>query len=258
MGKIFLKGRSGGDFSEVSEVGLSVRYLKTSDSFEFKGLRLTKRDTEQELKESGLSLAEIGEGFSMSRVVVKSNVLSAMIMADKMDFCYHWSIGYEAREKLGKRPGDFALMRDRELAFVHKSIDSSSCEMISVDDYLDLSVWQYCYNISETILHQVRVLWKKRKWNRGNVSSCWLELCKRENFGGRMIGARSVPHAGVMVNMESDADFNERISHNKKVAIAKGYLTWYIETCKEEAKRNKVAFDKEKCLETWRLERERI
>ena len=118
-----------------------------------------------------------------------------------------------------------------------------------------MSVWQYLYNISETILKKVKVLWKKRKWNRGNVSSCWLELERRQNYGGRLVGAKGLGGSGSDFVSESDADFNERIEHNKKVAVSKGYLTWYIETCKEEAKRKGVLFDKEACLVSWREER---
>lgn len=257
MGKIILRSKNDSDFEkkDIVYAGLSVRYLKTSDSYEFKGLRLTKKDEEKDLKSAGLTWDDIGERFSSCRVVVSSGVMSAMITADKMDFCYQWSIGYETREKLGRRPGDLQLLRDKELKFISEStggdFSGNSGVDFDLDSYFDLSVWQYLFNISETILKKARILWKKRKWNRGNVSSCWLELKKRENFGGRLIGSHSISHAGVNLNMESEEDFKIRIAHNKKVALNKGFLAWYLDTCKEECKRLGKNFDKEKCVEEY-------
>lgn len=257
MGKIFLRDRKEGEFGAFDVVfkGLSVRYLKSKDAFEFKGLRLSKADQEAELAKMGMSLADIGEGFEECRVVVSSAIMSAMIMADKVDkIIYHWSVGYMAREKLGNRPGDFKLLADRESEYIAKIVGDSVAGGFDFDSYVDLSVWQYLFNISETILKMVKVLWKKRKWNRGNVSSCWLQLAQRNNFGGRVLGAKGLEHK--IDYSESETDFKERIAHNKKVAVAKGYLGWYIDSCKEECKRFSEVFDKDKCLETWQKLRE--
>ena len=165
MGKIFLKGR-GEDvksgFWEFSGQKLYVRYLKSADAFEFRGLRLTKKDQEEELAKSGLSLSLVGEGFSACRVVVNSTILSSMIMADKVDdIVYHWSVGYFAREKLGHRPGDFDLLCEREQKFIKDTFLNTRFGagfedvILDFDGYIDLSVWQYLYNISETILKKV-------------------------------------------------------------------------------------------------------
>ena len=255
MGKIILRGREKGEigFDEVVSTGLSVKYLKSSDSFEFKGLRITKADEERELRDSGLSLYDLGESFSINRVVVKGSVLSAMIMADKMDLVYHWSVGYESREKLGRRPGDFGLLRDKEYAFLRESVGMEA--PIDYDDYLDLCVWQYCFNISETILRFVKVLWKKKRWGRS--SSEWLQLKKRENFGGREWGSKNLSENRNLV-LESDADFDERISHNKKVAITRGIFAWYLEACREECKRKKVPFNRDECASAWNKARNNI
>ena len=249
MGKIFLKSRGESvstGFFEFSKQKLYVRYLKTSDSFEFKGLRLTKKDQEAEL---GMKLSEIGEGFEANRLIVHSSVLSAMIMADKIDdVVYHWSVGYEAREKLGYRVGDFKLLSDRERNFVCSTCDVS---FLDFDSYIDLSVWQYLYNISETILVSVKRLWKKKAWGRS--SSRWLKLKARENFGGRLVGAiakKSVSDDDSFGN-ESEADFNERIAHNKKVALSKGFLAWYLDACKEECKKRGLVFNRDECVNEW-------
>ena len=260
MGKIFLKGRGesvSSGFFEFSKQKLYVRYLKTSDSFEFKGLRLTKKDQEAEL---GMKLSEIGEGFEANRLIVSSSVLSAMIMADKIDdIIYHWSVGYEAREKLGNRPGDFKLLSEREKKFVFDSCGNVLSASLDFDAYIDLSVWQYLYNISETILVSVRRLWKKKSW--GRASSRWKELSRRENFGGRVVGSVNVSSSdgtGDEFGVETDEDFFLRIEHNKKVAVSKGFLVWYLEACKEECKRRGVPFSREECVSKWNKLRENV
>ena len=252
MGKIILKSRSGSDsgvFSAVLGAGLSVRYLKTSDCFEFRGYRITKEDEEKELEADGMSLADIGEKRSRSVIVVPWSVLSAMILADKIEAVgYHWSIGYETQEKLGHRPGDFGLLRDRELGFIKNSVSVGEFALVDLDSYCDLSVWQYLFNISETILHSVSVLWKKKKWGRS--SSRWVSLKERRNFGGRMRGAKGVSVSSRVWD-ESESDFKERIEHNKKVAVSKGILSWYLDACKGECKRFGVPFDRDACIDSW-------
>ena len=263
MGKIILKTREAGGFvvsKWILKAGLSVRYLKTSNCFEFKGFRLTREDLEAELEADGLSLKEIGEGRSRYILVVPAAVVSAMILADKVSSVVcHWSVGYETQEKLGYRPGDFALLRDREMKFIGSCLtpeEDEAAVFFDVDSFYDLSVWQYLFNISETVLKSVRKAWKRRKWGRGDVGSgAWVSLRVRENFGGRKPGSKGIRRVSSVLE-ESEEDFNERISHNKKVAVEKGFLAWYLEACKEECKRRGVRFERESCVDAWNKLRE--
>lgn len=108
----------------------------------------------------------------------------------------------------------------------------------------------YLFCLSATVLHSVCVEWKRKSWGRSTTR--WIELATRTNFGGRVVGAlgkkeNSVDEFGV----ESDSDFAIRIEHNKKVALEKGFLAWYLDACKEECKRQGLVFNREECVRSW-------
>ena len=254
MGKIILGFQENDKKPVVWRHGLSVRYLRCSDSFEFRGLRLSKEEQDRELKEIGSSLAEIGCGTERARyrLVVKSDVLSAMIMADKIDdVIYHWSVGYESREKLGRRAGDYGLLKSREIDFIRKvlSASDSQSDLLDLDGYLDLCVWQYLFNISETVLLGVKRCWKRKSWGRSDSS--WVSLGVRKNFGGRKRGANSIRRSSDLVEAETEEEFVQRISHNKKVALERGIMAWYLEACLEECKRRHVPFSRPNSITEW-------
>lgn len=249
MGKIIVKGEETGVFEGFSS--LKVRYLRTSRCFEFRGFRLSKKKEEEELiKECGITLEEIGEGFSKDRVIVHEDILSCLILADKMgEIVNKWSIGYNVPIK----ENDPFQLRERELAFVKESVGMKLIveTEFNRECYEDLSIWQYLFNISETILKKAKVLWKKKKWNRSE--SVWLELKRRENVRGRTPGSRNRRGAGLDASLgETDEEFEQRIEHNKKVAIEKRYLFWFLDACKEECARKGEKFDKEKWIKEWK------
>ena len=106
---------------------------------------------------------------------------------------------------------------------------------------------QYLFKVSDTVLRKVMRLWKRRKW--GKEESSWLELDKRAlGNQGRKPGSKNHVVDG---EAESIEDTLLRIEHNKKAAVAKGMLSWYIEACKEECRLAGEKFDKKACLASW-------
>jgi len=237
LGKIFLEEEKNED-----EYGkLLVRYLKTVDSFEFKGFRKSKDDEEKEL---GISFKDLGEKKDV--LVVPSLLMFAMLNADKVpDVVYKWSIGYKTKEKRS----DPREVLNKEREYLISVCGKEMFLGFAKDDFLDVCRWQYLYKVSNGLLEDVMRQWKRRKWNK---SECvWINVEKRLNEYGREKGSKNKNRFNELES-ESDEEFKERIEHNKKAGIEKGYLAWYLDACREECKRAGVRFEKEKCLKEWK------
>lgn len=253
LGKLLCKELEIDDESGFGVGSCSVKYIHSSDSFEFKW----------EGTRNG-----IGGIFK----VCKDFAMCVAGISNTFNWMYEWSVGYKTLVHLS----DISLLRRRELNYVasclvpdfkfgsnDEGMDNSFVgrRTLLVTGWLDndsdfdnLCMVQHLFNVSPTILNSVVVAWKRKKW--GRTSSRWVLLKKRENFGGRIVGAKGLNNSDFDLEFESDDEFEARISHNKKAAIEKGFLAWYLDACREECKRKGIVFDKDKCVREWNKMRE--
>ena len=208
MGKIIYPTMYENGFSEYEKYGLRVKYIKSGKCFKFIGLRPDKVKEEKEL---GYSLKDIGERTDV--LIVDEDTMFKMIEADDkgLGLFEVWSYGYK---------GKMYVNTEREVYMREKE----RVARISYEDYLMLSVWQYKYCISKSIMKRVK-------------SSCvWKELKIRTWSGGREKGKKV------------EVDNSELLffcRHNKEVAISKRSLYFYLEARKEECKLLGVKYDKD-------------
>lgn len=170
-------------------------------------------------------------------------------MTGMLECQYQFSVGYAVRQK--KDVSELKVMRADELEMLggRRALILSGA-LDNDDDFNYLCVIQYLFKVSDTVLRKVMRLWKRRKW--GKEESSWLELEKRAlGRSGRKPGSRNNKSLDSDGEVESREDILLRIRHNKKAAVAKGMLSWYIEACKEECRLNETKFDKKACLASW-------
>ena len=185
-------------------------------------------------------------GYKFGMFVGQDLCLDMFSMTGMLECQYQFSIGYAVRQK--KDVSELKVMKADELNMLggRRALILSGA-LDNDDDFNYLCVIQYLFKVSDTVLRKVMRLWKRRKW--GKEESSWLELDKRAlGNQGRKPGSKNHVVDG---EAESIEDTLLRIEHNKKAAVAKGMLSWYIEACKEECRLAGEKFDKKACLASW-------
>ena len=242
LGKLLCKelGVGGGDVGSCF-----IKYIKSSDCFEFKW--------------------KLGI-FKMKRELVSL----VAEMTNNFNWMYQWSVGYKTMFYLS----DVGLLRRRELNYLASRLckdfvfhsggwldDYSGKKELFMSGWLDndtdfdnLCMIQYLFCLSPNVLDSACIMWKKKKWGRS--SSRWLELKPRNLNLGRKPGSKNVEGGSGVVEgsgrfVETEKEFFERTSHNKQVALRRGVISWYLETCLEECKRRGEPFSREKYVEEW-------
>ena len=252
MSKLLGKLRCQTNAEKVFDLVL-VRYIKSTDSFEFQAVVAKTKE---------LKIFKI-----KSDVVIKV----ANERGDE-DFLFKFSVGYKNRPKMtdpwrlmNREMDEIAnmIMKEKEGKRIKKELLwSDSCSgrryliargyLDSDESFLDLCMIQYlcCFNIS--VLNEVFKQWKRKKWGRS--PDRWVKLKFRQNIKGRKRGAVSEKRKEMW--SESEEDFCERIAHNKKAAVLKGYLGWYLDACREECAHFGRKFDRNFWISVWKVERE--
>ncbi len=225
IGKLFLKQS---DFDKISDFGLKIKYLKSSDSFVFFGFRPSLADFQNV------------PGISPFRIVLSRASVCALIDTDKNhDLIYQWSFGY-------KTPIKNSNLNE----LIHKELPLVN---IPVDELLDFSAWQYVFKISRDSLSQASLLWKRKKWKRlSSPSDVWLSIPLRSHTkvpgSGRSINSKpSWPFPG-----ESLEQVLERCQRNKLIAAQRNFFPWFLDASKDEAKAKNIPFDFDSCLVSWK------
>lgn len=230
MGKLTFKRA---DFREkVLKKGLMIRFLKRKGLFEIRGLRVSKEEEEADLLEScGMRLKDIGEDYEKGRALVHEDILSAMIVSDHLDqVVCEFAIGYKTRRLVS----DEKVLERKEMDFIRSCVGYEEFASFDSGLYKDICVWQELFNISDTML-------KRAKRKRGHD---FVIIGERRNNKGRSLGAKNLNKSGVLWTEEDQ----ERVEHNKRVAVEKGYAEWYLDACYEECKGKGIAFVREKYL----------
>lgn len=227
LGKLLLENGIVEDPGEVC-----VRYKNDKDAFCFRS--------------SNLGCMTIG----------KELCLELAKFTGMLHFQYKWSTGYVVKEK---RPAsEMWAMRTEELDCLGgRWYLMMEQEWLASDDDFDLlCVIQYLFQYSETFLRNVMKCWKRYKWGRSE--SAWVQMTKRVlGKGGRKKGG----HNSVTNDTdekESLEDILSRCEHNKRVAVSRGFYTWYKEACEEEAKALGKKLDKVEMLVQWNKERAKL
>jgi len=163
-----------------------------------------------------------------------------------LDFQYQWSVGYSVRAKKGVE--SLREMRDKELELLGGKKKLVLTNQLDNDDDFDmLCAIQYKYQFSVQVLNEIKKQSKRRKWGRSD--SVYVQLQERVQHKGRKLGSKNI--AKGFDDSESLEDILSRCEHNKRAGIEKGFLSWYLDACKEECKVLGQKFDREKCIEQW-------
>lgn len=164
-----------------------------------------------------------------------------------LDFQYQWSVGYSVRAKKGieylgeMRKDELDLLGGRKKLILSGQLDND-------DDFDMLCAIQYKYQFSAQVLNEVKKQSKRRKWGRSD--SVYVQLQERVQHQGRKPGSKNI--AKGFENSETLEETLERCRHNKDAGVAKGFLSWYLDACKEECKVLGQKFDRDKCIEQWK------
>ena len=159
---------------------------------------------------------------------------------------YQWSVGYTVRPLKGLE--SLVSMRNEELELLGGKRNLVLSGKLDNDQDFDyLCAIQYLYKFSDTFFKRLQGHWKRDK--------SFVEMERR------VIGKCGRKKGGHNQVQESEEESREeiflRIEHNKKVAVQRGFLEWYVEACKEECKVLGQKFDKNKVLEQWQKLREK-
>lgn len=160
---------------------------------------------------------------------------------------YQWSVGYSVRAKKGV--GSLREMRDKELELLggRKKLVLTN-QLDNDDDFDTLCAIQYLYQFSVQVLNEIKKQSKRRKWGRSD--SMYVQLQERVQHKGRKLGSKN--REDFNENVETLEETLERCQHNKRAGIEKGFLSWYLDACKEECKVLGQKFDRDKCIEQWK------
>ena len=164
-----------------------------------------------------------------------------------LDFQYQWSVGYSVRAKKGieylgeMRKSELELLGGRKKLVLTNQLDND-------DDFDMLCAIQYKYQFSVQVLNEIKKQSKRRKWGRSD--SVYVQLQERVQPKGRKLGSKNI--AKSFEDSESEDEILERCRHNKDAGVSKGFLSWYLDACKEECKVLGQKFDREKCIEQWK------
>ena len=228
LGKLFLEKTN---FDKIPPFQLKVKYLKSTDSFSFFGLRV--------------SLFEFKDvpGIDAFHITLSRSVICDLIDADKnKSLVYQWSFGYKTPQKTS----DLNSLCVNEL--------NSLSSPIPRDVLLDFAAWQYLFKISRDSLSQASLLWKRKKWNRlSSPNQVWLDIPLRSHSkvpgsGRKLNSPKSWPFPG-----ESLQQVIVRCERNKALAVQKNFLPWFIDASKELALALNQPFDLNSCLSSWRV-----
>ena len=229
LGKLLIEG---GGVSASGFDKVSVKYVFSSDMFCFK------------------CEGERNFFFRIGREMCQN--LVRLCAVGTLECQYRWSVGYVVREKKGIE--EFVSMRNSELDLLggrRKLVMSGQLD--NDDDFDNLCVIQHLYQFSEVTLKEIKKQWKRFKWKK--ASSPYLELTRREPHKGREVGSKNKVEE--KEDFESVEDVLFRCEHNKKSALEKGILGYYLEAEKERCKVLNLRFDKDKVLQDWNQEREK-
>lgn len=167
-----------------------------------------------------------------------------------LDFQYQWSVGYSVKEK--KKAEHLSEMRNEELNLLggRKKLVLSG-QLDNDVDFDILCVIQYLYQFSTCVLNEVMKQSKRRKW--GRAESCYVQLTKRKQCLGRKKGSKN--RESFNEDVETLEETLNRCRHNKRVAIEKGFIAWYLDACREECKALGKKLNKVQMLAQWNKER---
>jgi len=154
---------------------------------------------------------------------------------------YQWSVGYTVRPLKGVEYLSEMRKSELELLGGRRNLVLSG-QLNSDDDFDMLCAIQYLYKFSVSFFERVKRHWK-RQHSYVSMEKRVVGKCGRKK-GGK--NKRNVDD-----EKESLDEILFRVRHNKKVAVQRGILEWYLEACKEEAKALDLKFNKDKCLEEW-------
>lgn len=205
---------------------VSVKYVASRDAFCFRYQCV-----------SGTHAMYIGSGlcYAVAR------------LTGTLDFQYQWSVGYSVRAKKGieylgeMRGKELELLGGRKKLVLTNQLDND-------DDFDMLCAIQYMYQFSVQVLNEIKKQSKRRKWGRSN--SVYVQLQERVQHKGRKLGSKNVSKG--FEDSETLEDILSRCQHNKDAGVSKGFLSWYLDACKEECKVLGQKFDREKCVEQWK------
>ena len=204
---------------------VSVKYVTSRDAFCFRYQCV-----------SGTHAMYIGSGlcYAVAR------------LTGTLDFQYQWSVGYSVRAKKGieylgeMRGKELELLGGRKKLVLTNQLDND-------DDFDMLCAIQYLYQFSVQVLNEIKKQSKRRKWGRSD--NVYVQLQERVQHKGRKLGSKNRES---LEDKESEDEILSRCEHNKCAGIEKGFLSWYLDACKEECKVLGQKFDREKCTEQWK------
>lgn len=154
---------------------------------------------------------------------------------------YQFSVGYTVRPLKGIESIKEMRMDELEMLGGRRSLILSG-QLDNDDDFDMLCAIQYLFKFSASFFDRVKGHWRRDhsyvEMERRKVGKC-----------GRKKGGKNKKDA--YNEEESLEDLLLRVRHNKKVAVQRGILEWYLEACKEESKALDLKFNKDKCLEEW-------
>lgn len=183
---------------------------------------------------------------SYAMYIGSSLCYSVARLVGTLDFQYQWSVGYSVRAKKGVEC--LREMRDKELELLGGRKKLVLTNQLDNDDDFDmLCAIQYMYQFSVQVLNEIKKQNKRRKWGRSE--SCYVQLQERVQHKGRKLGSKNRED---FEDSESEDEILERCRHNKDAGVSKGFLSWYLDACKEECKALGKKFDREKCIEQWK------
>ena len=214
---------------------VKVKYVQISNCFAF-----------------NCKFAKYSYSFKVNRELVKKMCSVGSGGRNILPFQYRWSIGYVVREAKGVE--ELKELRRAEKEYFTKPwmswFDSDT-------DFDVFSVIQYVFCLSKSALSEVEKLAKRVKWGKSETK--WYSLKEREVVRTRTRNrVGSVSSTSIEKFNETKADALERVAHNKKVAVKKGYIERFIEASKEECKILKREFDRDVCISEWKKMRDFI
>lgn len=234
LGKILVENKIEGRPKQVK-----VKYVQISNCFAFNCKFVGYSYSFKVNRELVLKMCSVGSG--------GRNILP---------FQYRWSIGYVVRDTKGVE--ELKELRRQEKEYFTKPwmswFDSDT-------DFDVFSAIQYVFCLSKSVLSEVEKLAKRVKWGKSETK--WYSLKEREvvrtrNRTRNSLGTVSSTVSGTEKFSETKADALERVAHNKKVAVKKGYIERFIEASKEECKILKREFDRDVCISEWKKMRDFI
>lgn len=251
-------------YKAVSDFGLEVRYIKGTDSFKFKGYRVELEEAEKK-GQGSWTFKEIG--INKHELVVKADVLLAMIAADKSDkVCNRFKIGYKTQEKICGMIGDIETLRSNEMQFIKSFIISlgglSDLGGLGIDEYNDLCIWQYVFLINERIVSRMRGR-KKKKSEQGLDSFFSFALRSHKKNGGAVKGKKkkkTEQGSGSFLSFafEPLEAALSRCEYNKTIATQKNLFPRFLDAYKEECSLTKTRFVYSECVSSWKERKEKL